>query len=111
MRARPLDPRVRERRPTDWMAYARSIGWSAMAAAPILLAALAVLRGRAGVSASLFTHSAIAAWLAAALAFVASLLTERGARIGRAVAIVSALVVFGWLAILLFASAHARSAH
>lgn len=85
--------------------YVRALGWAAFAAAPVLLATLAVASARPDAEQSLVGRSALVAWLASALAFAAALLHDRDAvRPSRAVAGLAALVVVGWLALLTWIS-------
>jgi hypothetical protein len=84
------------------MRYVRALGWAALAGAPILLGALAVVTSVPDVPASLVTHAAIASWIAGALAFSASLLRARGSRIARVPMAMSALVAVGFCAFLLW---------
>lgn len=85
--------------------YLHALGWAAFAAAPVLLATLAVASARPEAPPSLVSRSALVAWLASALAFAASLLHGRDAvRPSRAVAMLAALVVVGWLGMLVWIS-------
>ncbi|HJL20523.1 MAG TPA: hypothetical protein RMH99_32950 [Sandaracinaceae bacterium LLY-WYZ-13_1] len=96
---------MRDAAPSTPMRYARAVGWAAFAGAPILLAALAVAVSRPGAPDSLVGHAAWAAWIAGALAFVASVLADRGGRnAARSVGALSALVVVGFCAFLVWLS-------
>jgi hypothetical protein len=89
--------------------YVRALGWAALASAPILLAALAVIASRPHAPASLVTHSAIAAWISGALAAVAAVLHGRGARTAsRMVGGLAALVVIAMCSLLVWASIELR---
>ena len=83
--------------------YARPLGWAAFAAAPILLAALAVASSRPNAPASIVGHAAWAAWIAGALAFVGATLHERGSfTAARAIGAGAALVVVGFCGFLVW---------
>lgn len=85
--------------------YARPVGWAAFASAPILLAALAVAVSRPDAPASLVGRAAWAAWIAAALAFVAAVLHERRSfTAARLVGASAALVVALFCAFLVWLS-------
>lgn len=72
--------------------YLRALGWGALAAAPTLLVALAVVSSRPEAPASLVTRAALGAWIAGTLAFGAALVRERGGR--RASVVLGALSGF-----------------
>lgn len=87
------------------MRYARPLGWAALAGAPILLAALAVVSSRPGAPASIVTHSAIAAWIAGTLAFGAALIHERGGlRVAKLAGALSAAVVIAFSSFLVWSA-------
>jgi hypothetical protein len=87
------------------MRYARPLGWAALAGAPILLAALAVVSARPGAPASIVTHSAIAAWIAGTLAFGAALIHARGGvRVAKIAGALSAAIVIAVSAFLVWSA-------
>ncbi len=86
--------------------YARALGWAAFAAAPVLLATLAVASSRPSAPTALVGRSAWVAWIAAALAFAASILRSRDAvRPSRAVAGLAGLTVAAWCGLLVWIAA------
>lgn len=87
------------------MRYARPLGWGALAGAPILLLALALVSARPGAPASIVTHSAIAAWIAGTLAFGAALIHARGGeRVAKIAGALSAAVVLVFSAFLVWSA-------
>lgn len=88
------------------MPYFRALGFAALAGAPILLATLAVAASRPEAPASLLPRALWAAWLAAAVAFVAALLHHRGARrVAWGLGGFAVLVIAMWSAFLVWLSA------
>lgn len=85
--------------------YLRALGWAAFAAAPVLLATLAVASTRPAAPPSLIGRSALVAWLAGALAFAASILRAKDAlRPSRAVGGLAVVTVCAWCALLVWIS-------
>lgn len=85
--------------------YVRPLGWAALAGAPILLTALALVTSRPGTAASVVTTAAIAAWIAGTLAFGAALIHQRGgARAAKIVGALSAFVVVSFCGFLVWSS-------
>lgn len=92
------------------MRYARPLGWAALAGAPILLCALALVSARPSVPASIVTHAAIAAWIAGTLAFGAALIHARGGgRAAKLAGALSASVVLGFCGFLVHVASEPRS--
>lgn len=91
------------------MRYARPLGWAALAAAPILLSALGLVTSRPGTPGSVVTSAAIAAWIAGTVAFGAALIHARGgARAARLAGALSALIVVGVCAFLVYSGMRPR---
>ena len=91
------------------MRYARALGWGALAAAPILLAALALVASRPNAPGSVFVNAMWAAWIAGALAIAAGVLAERGGRrAGRALGSLAGIVAIGFCIFLVWISIATR---
>jgi hypothetical protein len=98
-----------EERPSAMMRYARALGWGALAAAPILLATLALVASRPQAPGSVFAHAMGAAWIAGGLAFGAGVVAERGApRASRALGSLAGAVAIGFCIFLVWISIATR---
>lgn len=85
------------------MRYARPLGWAALAGAPILLTALALVASQPDTPASVITSAAIGAWIAGTLAFSAQLLhARRGSICARFVGGLATLLVVGACGLLVY---------
>lgn len=86
--------------------YLRALGWAVLAAAPVLIATLAVASARPHAPARLLSNAMWVSWLVGALAFGSSVLWSRGARrAGRALGLFALATALTWAAFLVWLSA------